>query len=242
MLEEFSFTFPILSYIIFLPLVGAAILWLLEDEDLIKTAALGVALLELALTILVLLRFVPESPAMQFSEHARWLPELGIGYHLAVDGISVLFVGLTAFLTVLIVIYSWDTVRHQVRLYLMCLLALETTTMGIFASIDLILFFVFWELMLIPSYFLIKLWGGGTDRHYAALKFVLYTLLGSVFMLVGIALLNINYFYERDVRESIDKALKLLEPTMTLVLGGILAIILFSVLTPIYDMLGKIKF
>ncbi|MGD9730382.1 MAG: NuoM family protein, partial [Nitrospiraceae bacterium] len=170
-----------------------AILWLLEDEDLIKTAALGVALLELALSVLVLLRFVPESPAMQFSEHARWLPELGIGYHLAVDGISVLFVGLTAFLTVLIVIYSWDTVRHQVRLYLMCLLALETTTMGIFASIDLILFFVFWELMLIPSYFLIKLWGGGTDRHYAALKFVLYTLLGSVFMLVGIALLNINY-------------------------------------------------
>ncbi|MEX5218321.1 MAG: NADH-quinone oxidoreductase subunit M [Nitrospira sp.] len=193
MLEEFSFTFPILSYIIFLPLVGGAILWLLEDEDLIKTAALGVALLELALSVLVLLRFVPESPAMQFSEHARWLPELGIGYHLAVDGISVLFVGLTAFLTVLIVIYSWDTVRHQVRLYLMCLLALETTTMGIFASIDLILFFVFWELMLIPSYFLIKLWGGGTDRHYAALKFVLYTLLGSVFMLVGIALLNINY-------------------------------------------------
>ncbi len=193
MLGEFGFTFPILSYIIFLPLVGAAILWLIEDEDLVKTAALGVALLELALTVLVLLRFVPESPAMQFSEHARWLPELGIGYHLAVDGISVLFVGLTAFLTVLIVIYSWDTVRNQVRLYLMCLLALETTTMGIFASIDLILFFVFWELMLIPSYFLIKLWGGGAERHYAALKFVLYTLLGSVFMLVGIALLNINY-------------------------------------------------
>jgi NADH-quinone oxidoreductase subunit M len=75
----------------------------------------------------------------------------------------------------------------------MALLALETTTMGIFASIDLILFFVFWELMLIPSYFLIKLWGGGAERHYAALKYVLYTLLGSVFMLVGIALLDINY-------------------------------------------------
>jgi NADH-quinone oxidoreductase subunit M len=193
MLEEFGFSFPILSYIVFFPLAGAALLWLLEDEDLLRTASLGIALVELALTVLVLLRFVPESPAMQFSEHARWLPELGIGYHLAVDGISVLFVGLTAFLTVLIIIYSWDTVRNQVKLYFMCLLALETTTMGIFASIDLILFFVFWELMLIPSYFLIKLWGGGTERHYAALKFVLYTLLGSVFMLVGIALLNINY-------------------------------------------------
>ena len=108
---------------------------------------------------------------MQFAEHARWVPALGIGYHLAVDGISVLFVGLTAFLTVLIVIYSWDTVRHQVRLYFMALLALETTTIGIFVSVDLILFFVFWELMLIPSYFLIKLWGGGAERHYAALKY-----------------------------------------------------------------------
>ncbi len=193
MLEEFSFGFPILSYLIFLPLVGAALLWLIEDEDLVKTTALGITLVELALASLVLLRFVPDSAAMQFAEHARWMPALGIGYHLAVDGISVLFVGLTAFLTVLVVIYSWDTVRNQVRLYFMALLALETTTIGIFVSIDLILFFVFWELMLIPSYFLIKLWGGGPDRHYAALKYVLYTLLGSVFMLVGIALLDINY-------------------------------------------------
>jgi NADH-quinone oxidoreductase subunit M len=92
-----------------------------------------------------------------------------------------------------VVIYSWDTIRYQTKLYMMALLALETTTMGVFISIDLILFFVFWELMLIPSYFLIKLWGGGAERHYAALKYVLYTLLGSVFMLVGIALLNINY-------------------------------------------------
>ena len=130
---------------------------------------------------------------MQFTERVQWIPALGISYHLAVDGISVLFVGLTAFLTVLVVVYSWDTIRHQVKLYMMCLLALETTTMGVFVSLDLILFFVFWELMLIPSYFLIKLWGGGAERHYAALKFVLYTLLGSVFMLVGIALLNINY-------------------------------------------------
>jgi NADH-quinone oxidoreductase subunit M len=126
-------------------------------------------------------------------EHVPWIPALGISYHVAVDGISVLFVGLTAFLTVLVVIYSWDTIRYQTKLYMMALLALETTTMGVFVSLDLILFFVFWELMLIPSYFLIKLWGGGAERHYAALKYVLYTLLGSVFMLVGIALLDINY-------------------------------------------------
>ena len=193
MLEELTAGFPILSCILFLPVVGAAVLWLFDEEDMIRTSALTIALVELALSVFVLLRFVPESAAMQFTERVRWIPALGISYHLAVDGISVLFVGLTAFLTVLVVVYSWDTIRHQVKLYMMCLLALETTTMGVFVSLDLILFFVFWELMLIPSYFLIKLWGAGAERHYAALKFVIYTLLGSVFMLVGIALLNINY-------------------------------------------------
>jgi NADH-quinone oxidoreductase subunit M len=104
-----------------------------------------------------------------------------------------LFVGLTAFLTVMIVLYSWDSVSENLKPYLMAILALETTIMGIFVSIDLILFFVFWELMLIPSYFLIKLWGVGEEKEYAALKYVLYTLLGSVFMLVGFALLCLNY-------------------------------------------------
>lgn len=193
MLEELTAGFPILSCILFLPVAGAAVLWLFDEDDMVRTSALTIALVELALAVFVLLRFVPESAAMQFTERVRWIPALGISYHLAVDGISVLFVGLTAFLTVLVVIYSWDTIRHQIKLYMMCLLALETTTMGVFVSLDLILFFVFWELMLIPSYFLIKLWGGGSERHYAALKFVIYTLLGSVFMLVGIALLNINY-------------------------------------------------
>jgi NADH-quinone oxidoreductase subunit M len=193
MLEELTAVFPILSCILFLPMAGAILLWLIEDEDLVRTSALAISLIELALTVFVLLRFVPESAAMQFAERVQWVPALGISYHLGVDGISVLFVGLTAFLTVLVVIYSWDTVRYQLKLYMMCLLALETTTMGVFVSLDLVLFFVFWELMLIPSYFLIKLWGGGAERHYAALKFVLYTLLGSVFLLVGIALLNINF-------------------------------------------------
>ena len=193
MLQELTFGFPILSLILFLPLLGAILLALLEEEDLIKNAALGISLLELVLTVVVLLRFVPESAAMQFSERLAWIPPLGISYHLGLDGISVLFVGLTAFLTVLVVLYSWDTVRHQIKLYFMAVLVLETTMMGIFAALDLILFFVFWELMLIPSYFLIKLWGGGAERQYAALKYVLYTLLGSVFMLVGIVLLDLNY-------------------------------------------------
>jgi len=194
MLEELRFGFPILSVLMFLPLLGALLLWVLKDVDLIKKSALGICVLELGLSALLLLRFVPESAAMQFSERVDWIPGLGISYHLAVDGISILFVGLTAFLTVLIVLYSWDSVRENIKAYFMSLLALETALMGIFVSIDLILFFVFWELMLIPSYFLIKLWGVGPERHYAALKYVLYTLLGSVFMLLGFCLLSLNYF------------------------------------------------
>jgi NADH-quinone oxidoreductase subunit M len=192
-LQELTYSFPILSLLLFFPLLGAVVLWLLEDEDLIRNAAVGISVFELILAGVLLMDFKPGIAAMQFSERAPWIPALGISYHLAVDGINVLFVGLTAFLTLLIVLYSWDTVRHHIKAYFMALLALETTIQGIFLSIDLILFFVFWELMLIPSYFLIKLWGGGVDRQYAALKYVLYTLLGSVFMLVGIVLLNLNY-------------------------------------------------
>lgn len=199
MQEEFQFGFPILSFLIFFPLMGALIIWSMKDVDLIKKTSLGVAGLELVVAVLMLLRFVPDTAAMQFSERASWIPPLGIGYHLAVDGISVLFVGLTAFLILLLVLYAWDTVTTRQKEFFMALLAMETTVIGVFASIDLILFFVFWELMLIPSYFLIKLWGPGEQRHYAALKYVLYTLLGSVFMLVGFALLSLNYFEAKQV-------------------------------------------
>jgi NADH-quinone oxidoreductase subunit M len=193
MLEELEFGFPILSILLFLPLLGAIGLWTQRDTALIKKSALGIAVFELLLAVFLLLRFIPESAAMQFSERLNWIPALGISYHLAVDGISILFIGLTAFITVLIILYSWDVVQDRVKAYFMSILALETTIMGIFVSIDLILFFVFWELMLVPSYFLIKLWGVGEDKPYAALKYVLYTLLGSVFMLVGFALLSLNY-------------------------------------------------
>ena len=105
MFEELTFGFPILSQLLFLPLAGALVLWLLEEEDLIKNATLAVAAVELFLAMILLVRFVPDSAAMQFAERLQWIPPLGISYHLAVDGISVLFVGLTAFLTLLIVLY-----------------------------------------------------------------------------------------------------------------------------------------
>ena len=193
MLEELQFGFPLLTFVTFFPLVGALMIWAMNDREQIKKAALGVAAVEFVMSAFLLWQFVPETAAMQFSERHEWVPALGISYHVAVDGISILFVGLTAFLTPLLILYAWDTVKERPKAFFMSVLALETTFMGIFVSIDLILFFVFWELMLIPSYFLIKVWGTGADRQYAALKYVLYTLLGSVFMLVGFALLDLNH-------------------------------------------------
>lgn len=186
--------FPILTVLTFLPLLGAVVIWLFQkDEDLILKSALALAGLEFFISAVLFWYFTPGSADIQFAERASWIPAIGISYHLGVDGISILFIPLTAFLTVLIMVYSWDAQKTMLKPYLMALLALEGTMVGIFASLDLVLFFVFWELMLIPSYFLIKLWGPGADRQYAALKYVLYTLTGSVLMLVGIVLLNLNF-------------------------------------------------
>ena len=186
--------FPVLTVLIFLPLAGAVVIWLFqEDEDLIRKFALGVAGLEFFVSALLLWHFTPHSADIQFAERAAWIPAIGVSYHLGVDGLSVLFIPLTAFLTVLIMVYSWDTAQTLLKPYLMAVLGLEGTMIGVFASLDLILLFVFWELLLIPSYFLIKLWGPGPQRQYAALKYVLYTLAGSVLMLVGLVLLNLNF-------------------------------------------------
>src|SRR5919109_5052590 len=125
MLQELTYGFPILSLLLFFPLLGSLVLWLLEDEDLIRNAAVGISVFELILAGVLLTDFQPGIAAMQFSERAPWIPALGMSYHLAVDGISVLFVGLTAFLTSLTVLYSWDTVRHQIKTYYMALFALE---------------------------------------------------------------------------------------------------------------------
>jgi len=186
--------FPILTILTVLPIVGAVVIWLFQkDEDLMRKSALAVAGLELFLSVCLLWVFTPHSADIQFAERASWIPAIGVGYHMGVDGISVLFIPLTAFLTFLIMVYSWDRERTLLKPYLMAILGLEGAMVGVFASLDLILFFFFWELMLVPSYFLIKLWGTGPNRQYAALKYVLYTLTGSVLMLVGMVLLNLNY-------------------------------------------------
>ncbi len=131
------------------------------------------------------LRFDPPTSAFQLVETRPWLPTLGIAYRLGVDGISLLLVLLTAFLQPLVLISSWSSINQRVKGYVFAMLLLETGMLGAFLATDLFLFYVFWELMLLPMYFIIGVWGG-ERRIYAAVKFVLFTLAGSLLMLVGI--------------------------------------------------------
>ncbi|HUK56743.1 MAG TPA: NADH-quinone oxidoreductase subunit M [Nitrospiria bacterium] len=185
--------FPVLTLLIFLPVAGALSLWMRKDARGARVEALIVSLVVLALSLLLFFKFASGVPAMQFVESIPWIAPLGIGYHIGIDGVSLFLVILTALLTVLTLIYSWDRVREHLREYLICLLILEATMIGVFVSLDLVLFFVFWEVMLIPMYFLIKTWGNGPRREYAALKYVVYNLTGSVLMLVGFIILYLNY-------------------------------------------------
>ena len=185
--------FPILTLMVFLPVVGALSIWLRRDTRNARLEAVVISVIELGLAILLFFQFETDLPAMQFVEQLAWIPALGISYHLGIDGISLFLVILTTFLTFLVVVYSWDRIRDNVQLYLGCLLLMEATMIGAFVSLDLILFFVFWEFMLLPTYFLIKVWGSGPERDAAALKYIVYNLIGGVLMLVGFIILYLNY-------------------------------------------------
>jgi NADH-quinone oxidoreductase subunit M len=179
-----------LSLIVFLPLAGAVLLLAVGDREgrrdhLVRWLALGVSLVVFALTLALWLRFDPASAAYQFVERYAWIPAFGIEYFVGVDGISLLLVVLTGFLTPLALLSSWGSVHRKVKEFSFFILALETGMLGVFVAVDLFLFYVFWDAMLIPMYFLIGVWG--YDRRiYAAIKFILYTMAGSVLMLVAI--------------------------------------------------------
>jgi NADH-quinone oxidoreductase subunit M len=156
-----------------------------DREPLVRQVALGVSLVTFAATLLLWWRFDPASADYQFVERYAWMPTFGIQYLVGVDGISLLLVVLTAFLTPLALLSSWDSVHKSVKLFSFFLLALESSMIGVFVSIDLFLFYMFWDFVLIPMYFLIGIWGY-ERRVYAAVKFILYTMAGSVLMLVAI--------------------------------------------------------
>lgn len=183
--------FPALSLILFLPLVGALLVWAMRSDTVARSITLVTMLVVVLLSVMLWGRFQPETAAFQFAERSEWIGPLGIGYHIAVDGINLFFVILTALLALFMLAISWRTITEQIRYYLICLLLLETTTLGALVSLDLVLFFFFWEVMLLPLFFLIRVWGGG-ERDKMALKYVIYTLAGSVLMLVAIAILYLN--------------------------------------------------
>lgn len=178
---------------IFLPLVGAVVIGWLREVRWIRWVAMFITLLNFGFSLLLFARFERGTASIQFMEQADWITPLGISYHVGVDGISLFLASLTTLLFFLITLFSWDTVKQQFRAYAFSLMILETAVLGVFLALDLVLFFFFWEAILIPMYFLIKVWGSGPRRDYAALKYVVYTLTGSVLMLVGIIILYLNY-------------------------------------------------
>ena len=142
-------------------------------------------LVTFALSVPLWTRFDGDSADFQFEEVARWMPTLGVSYHIGIDGISLLLVLLTTFLTPLALASAWHAIEDRTKEFVITVLLLETGMLGVFVSLDLFLFYVFWEAMLIPMYLIIGVWGG-RNRVYAAVKFVLYTMVGSVLMLVAI--------------------------------------------------------
>ena len=183
----------ILSLLLLIPLAGAALLHFIKDARTAKLFALMVMVVAFVVSLVVYLQFDPAAAGYQFTEKYSWVSsgKLDINYIVGIDGMSLLLILLTTFLSVIALIGTWNSVDTKVAGLMALLLLLETGMIGVFASIDLFLFYIFWELILIPMYFIIGMWGG-KRRIYAAVKFFLYTLGGSLFMLVAIIWLGLE--------------------------------------------------
>jgi len=181
----------ILTTIIFLPLVGALVISLINSErkNLIKFLGLFFSTLTFALSAYVFLKYEPQKTGFQFVEIYPWIRSLDISYKIGIDGISLLLLVLTTFLTPVGLLATWGSVDKRVKGYVIMFLLLETGMNGVFCALDTFLFYIFWETMLIPMYFIIGIWGG-ENRIYAAVKFVIYTMVGSLLMLVAIIALG----------------------------------------------------
>ena len=188
-----------ISLLLLLPLMGALVLLLVprQQRQTLLTLALLASIAAFVWSLRLFQAFDPGAGEMQFVERIPWMPAFGIGYIVGIDGISLFLVLLTTFLMPLAIVASW-TVQDRIKEYLFFMLVLETGMLGAFVALDLFLFYVFWEVMLVPMYFLIGVWGG-TRRIYAALKFVVYTMAGSLPMLVAIIYLASRYAHVNQV-------------------------------------------
>ena len=186
----------VLSIVTLLPVVGALALTLAprRHDNLLRAGALAVSAATFVISLRLYLSFDAGSANYQFEEQMAWMPSLGASYHVGIDGISLLLVLLTTFLMPIALASAWHAIEDRTKEFVIAMLVLETGMVGVFVSLDLFLFFVFWEAMLIPMYFVIGVWGG-PNRIYAAVKFVLYTMVGSALMLVAILAL----YYQHGV-------------------------------------------
>src|SRR6201985_3361388 len=181
--------FPILSLITWLPLVGCLVIMLVRgDEETVASnarwTALWTSLLVFVLSLVLWVKFDPSDAGFQFNEHVTWLPDYKVGYSMGVDGISVLFVLLSTVLTPICILAAWEAIHTRVREFMISFLVLETMMVGMFSATDFVVFYMFFEGVLIPMYLIIGVWGG-PRRVYAAVKFFLFTLTGSVLLLLA---------------------------------------------------------
>jgi len=198
-----DFIFEPLNLVTFFPLLGVlALLFLRERADLARWVALGTSLITFGISLWMLSQFDSSNPALQMVVNRDWIQVAGwnIKYALGIDGLSVLLVLLTTFLAPISILSTWHAVEDRVRDFMLFFLLLEVGMVGVFLAQDLFLFYIFWEFTLVPMYFLIGIWGGG-QRMYAAIKFFLYTMAGSILMLLAILWLGINQgtFYVPDL-------------------------------------------
>ncbi len=229
----------ILSWLIWLPIIGMVAIAFIprEKEDVIKITAAATTGLQFLLTLVLWKNFDSGSGAMQFMERAEWIPSFNIAYILGVDGLSLPMAILTGLLCFLGIFVSWN-INKAVKGYFALFLLLDTGIMGVFLSMDFFLFYIFWEVMLLPMYFLIGIWGG-PQREYAAIKFFLYTLFGSVLLLVGILGLYFSCGKTFDILELMQVAPQALGGVMWWGMSGIkviwiLLFIGFAIKVPIF--------
>jgi NADH-quinone oxidoreductase subunit M len=176
---------PLLSFVVWLPILGGLLVLALKDTVNPRPLALAVAMLTFLTSLLLYTGFDTTTADMQFQEQVSWIPSLNVFYHLGVDGIAMPLIILTTFTTVLVVLAGWEVIKDRPAQYMAAFLIMEGLMNGVFSALDAVLFYVFWEGMLIPMFLIIGVWGG-PRRVYATIKFFLYTFLGSVFMLVAL--------------------------------------------------------
>jgi NADH-quinone oxidoreductase subunit M len=225
-----SIDLPLLSVVIWLPILGGlALLALGRQQDvLVRWLALGVSLATLIASLPLFTGFDKTTAAMQFVERMPWIEQFNVYYHLGVDGISMPLILLTTFVTVLVVISGWDAIKKRPGQYFAAFLVMEGVMNGVFASLDAMLFYVFWEAMLIPMFLIIGIWGG-PNRVYATLKFFLYTFLGSVLMLVALVYM---YFQSGSYEIAVFQSMELGLPEQVLIFLAFL--IAFAVKVPMW--------